>query len=238
MEEKKMKDTEIIDKRILFALQTLMDHGNGEDAVISFKAGCDDIPDIVITVEDVFSLIHRMEGANSELLGIVDRQKKTILEYNGKDAHQTAEIEALELELSQCNKVIEVLAKENAGLKERGKVVIESLHETIDKQKAEIERLNLAIEGLTSENKVVHKENDELIKQVDELKMAHKDLVESCKNCTAVKDMAKEIFTKLLSDECVIEVAQAELYGNGYRFKAVDIDVIKERAKRYGVEVE
>ena len=39
----------------------------------------------------------------------------------------------------------------------------------IETYKAEIERLNLAVEGLTAENKVVHKENDELIEKVERL---------------------------------------------------------------------
>lgn len=87
----------------------------------------------------------------------------------------------------------------------------------------------------------LQEENEWLKKRKIEPKIfhCHADAVENCPKVEqSVKDTAKEIFTKLLSGDCVIEVAQAELYGNGYLFKAVDIDTIKERAKRYGVEVE
>lgn len=120
------------------------------------------------------------------------------------------------------------------------------------KQKAEIERLNLAVEGLTATNKVVDKENSELIeerenmqavifgleedkrllqRQVDELK-ANK--VIEChgmlKGCDmvkqAVKDTAKEIFTDLLK-----EFSIRKSCGNA------DV-VVREMATRKGVEVE
>ena len=51
--------------------------------------------------------------------------------------------------------LIHRLQSENAGLKERGEIVINSLHETIDKQKAEIERL-------TEENAIL-KENPPIL---------------------------------------------------------------------------
>ena len=70
--------------------------------------------------------------------------------------------------------IIHRLQSENAEYRrklEDGELVSKDWHdEQVGHAESEIERLNLAIEGLTAENKVLHKENDKLIKQVDKYK--------------------------------------------------------------------
>lgn len=79
--------------------------------------------------------------------------------------------------------LIQCLRSENADLKEENDILKENIiaeckeHEEFtllakkadEQQKAEIERLNLAVEGITAENKVLHKENGELIEKVERL---------------------------------------------------------------------
>lgn len=45
------------------------------------------------------------------------------------------------------------------------------------KQKAEIERLTLAVEGLKGENKVIHKENDELLGKIERLTKENSNVI-------------------------------------------------------------
>ena len=45
------------------------------------------------------------------------------------------------------------------------------------KQKAEIERLALAVEGLKGENKVIHKENDELLGKIERLTKENSNVI-------------------------------------------------------------
>lgn len=121
-------------------------------------------------------------------------------------------------------------------------------------QKAEIERLNIAVEGLTAENKVVHKENDELIKKVEgqrkiieyqdglEERLSDKqralwDLQDDFDNLLdegkqqAVKDTAKEIFEAIFNECWVIK----DEIGQRVFIESVIKHIAKER---FGVEVE
>jgi cell division septum initiation protein DivIVA len=90
----------------------------------------------------------------------------------------------------------------------------------------ENEQLNLAVEGLTAENKVVHKENDELIEKVERLTEERENMqavifgLEEEKR-QAVKDTAKEI----------LEAVDKESSGQ-------TLSVTNVLRKRYGVEVE
>ena len=119
----------------------------------------------------------------------------------------------------------------------------------IKRQKAEIERLTEENCTLRTEignerryyenaySKACQLENDkfELQKQVDELKSAYKDLIETCRNCDttkAVKDTAKEIYGEIHDND--ILVVETQEYGE---IEVVPIERLKEIFERKGVEV-
>ena len=70
------------------------------------------------------------------------------IEYNAGIPYINEWQQVKTIKFTEILDFIQHLQGENAGLKERGEIVINSLHETIDTQKAEIERLktNLANE--------------------------------------------------------------------------------------------
>ena len=128
------------------------------------------------------------------------------------------------------------------------------------KQKAEIERLTLAVEGLKGENKVIHKENDELLgkierltkensnvismndalyrekaelqKQVDELenRFENKACCNMSENCSMVQQAVKYTAREILTE---LYETKFKMIGEDYIYA----DNIKVFAKKYGVEV-
>lgn len=129
--------------------------------------------------------------------------------------------------------LIHRLQSENAGLKERGKIVINDLHKTIDKQKAEIEQLKEE-HSVMEHNLDFHRNKKfELQKQVDELKnrFENKACCNMSENCSmvqkSVKDTAKEIFAELFY---IASIHHSDI--------ANILAWAKEKAKSCGVEVE
>lgn len=123
-----------------------------------------------IKFTEILDLIRRLQNEKAEY-----ERKLADGELVSKDWHDEQVLHAEE----QCQLLlynIEELQGENAGLKERGEIVINSLHETIDKQKAEIERLkiNLANEKKWGkiQSKKTEKETARLI--LDELDLFFK----------------------------------------------------------------
>jgi hypothetical protein len=122
------------------------------------------------------------------------------------------------------------------GLSEYIKAVL-AIESEYDRQKAEIERLtdmlNQYIDGELINAETIGKIIS-LEKQVDELKNAYNDLLETCRNCDttqAVKDKAKEILGELDL------FFKGTTFRKGYEFKKID-EELKELKKRNGVEVE
>lgn len=81
--------------------------------------------------------------------------------------------------------LIQHLQGENAGLKERGEIVINSLHETIDTQKAEIERL-------TDDNELKTAQVGLLTGQVEYLKMCGDNFLADYQKAQKQVDELKE----------------------------------------------
>ena len=123
----------------------------------------------------------------------------------------------------ECCTVDEITDCENCPLlRESCAIIRKYALDLINKQKAEIERLTEENEARKELLKIYIKEkvkldeengqlkgynsgleynNDELQKQVDELKNAYNDLLETCRNCDTtqtVKATAKEIYTQML----------------------------------------
>ena len=145
-----------------------------------------------------------------------------------------------------------VVAKDGFGKLYNGNLYEDAL-DLIEHQKAEIKRLTEELETKKKECRGIADDyqemgtfyynetvkSAELQKQVDELKMAYKDLVESCRNCTAVKNTAKEIFEKLLG---FMGSKQKFVIVNDDNKTLIDCDelfgFVGQLAKEQGVEVE
>ena len=90
----------------------------------------------------------------------------------------------------------------------------------------------------------LQKENTELQKQLDELKNAYNDLLETCRNCDttqAVKNTAKEIFEKVFETLCCFTTqGKSKEYAEGFIDCLEEVDKrLQTLAKeRYGVEVD
>lgn len=151
-------------------------------------------------------------------------------------------------------KFIHRLQDENKGLMERGEIIINSLHETIDKQKDEIERQKEEFKTdykNSWKNKffTALKENQELQKQVDELNAKNEHL--DSENTRLICEM-----DKMLDDGWDIMDEEADgWYKKGGKDTAKEIsqmlkkyfgnssvvtlhDIQRKIEKMYGVEVE
>ena len=150
--------------------------------------------------------------------------------------------------LANAIDLIHRLQGENTGLKERGEILINSLHETIDKQKAEIEQLtewkdklqdtkdeleqqliDTGFKEYCEENKRLTDENAELQKQVDELKSENTELYKEQTTLIAGSILAKQNIPK---DTAKKILAKAPTETNA------DEMFIHWLRERYGVEVE
>ena len=154
--------------------------------------------------------------------------------------------------------LIHRLQDENEGLKEHGQILINSLHKTIDEQKAEIERLTEENEYLDmcgkqflADYQKCEIENSELQEQVDELKERY--LEESKERCEFEQKYKKiqhayNIGLGVQSSHWGKKVQQAEkdtakeilkIAVDFYDGKDIDGDLfLGTLRERYGVEVE
>lgn len=161
--------------------------------------------------------------------------------------NQAIEYESNNKQVAEITKAFEQFVnKKGEGVilyNEDGSVIkLQDIVDLLVEQKAKIERLNdmkftqehcnlyEENEWLKVELKHQINENAALQKQADELTMAYKDLVESCRNCTAVEDKTKEIFEKIF-DECWVLNIELE-------YPLLAKQIIKRIAKECGVEVE
>ena len=159
--------------------------------------------------------------------------------------------------LQNKNKLLNISLKNEC---EEHKQFVKLAKKIDEGQKAEIERLTLAVEGLKGENKVNHKENDELLgkierltkensnvismndalyrekaelqKQVDELenRFENKACCNMSENCSMVQQAVKYTAREILTE---LYETKFKMIGEDYIYA----DNIKVFAKKYGVEV-
>lgn len=143
--------------------------------------------------------------------------------------------------------LIHRLQGENAGLKERGEIVINSLHETIDKQNAKIERLtklydetnselfdrNIELEDFEKSNKSLQtmnfnlsQEKAELQKQVEKLTEENSWLSKECNKTTAecieLQKQVDELKEELGLQKTLYNRARECGYNTGYNSAVKD----------------
>lgn len=163
--------------------------------------------------------------------------------------------------IRRLQKKIKLLEINLANECEEHKQFVKLAKQIDEQQKAEIERLTLAVEGLKGENKVIHKENDELLgkierltkensnvismndalyrekaelqKQVDELenRFENKACCNMSENCSMVQQAVKYTAREILTE---LYETKFKMIGEDYIYA----DNIKVFAKKYGVEVE
>jgi chromosome segregation ATPase len=137
-------------------------------------------------------------------------------------------------------KTYDELVKENEGLKERGQKVIESLHETIDKQKAEIERLTEENEYLDMVAKQALADYQNAQVQVDELIAEKEDLYFQNQNLQTYIDNHEAIW-KRNAEQAVKDTAKEVLEHvvDSFLMRKAERYFFKEwLVEKYGVEVE
>ena len=127
------------------------------------------------------------------------------------------------------------------------KVIYETVDycaEDLKKAQAEIKRLKQSNKNILFVNEQEIKRNEELQKQVDELKnrFENKACCNMSENCSmiqqAVKDTAKEIFIEIF-ESCVFNFKGNEDYKNGFCDALEQYDKqLRDLAKQKGVEVE
>lgn len=101
-------------------------------------------------------------------------------------------------------------------------VSLVNMQETIDKQKAEIEQLTLAVEGLKGENKVIHKENDELLGKIERLTEENKNL------SIKVWNYERPARTSLYSSESMINCNLVTCYNENADLKSKNAELQKQ----------
>lgn len=141
---------------------------------------------------------------------LFDRALVTVRETRRIIEEQNEVLEDIQLIILRVKKENERLQSENAEYKrklEDGELVSKDWHdEQALHDKAEIERLKLAVEGLTAENKVLHKENDELIGKIERLTEEKTESAE-----TAVEILEQNIELQKQVDEYKSKIEQGTL---------------------------
>ena len=79
--------------------------------------------------------------------------------------------------IHRLQKKIKLLEINLANECEEHKQFVKLAKQIDEQQKAEIERLTLAVEGLKGENKVIHKENDELLGKIERLTKENSNVI-------------------------------------------------------------
>ena len=79
--------------------------------------------------------------------------------------------------IRRLQKKIKLLEINLANECEEHKQFVKLAKQIYEQQKAEIERLTLAVEGLKGENKVIHKENDELLGKIERLTKENSNVI-------------------------------------------------------------
>ena len=79
--------------------------------------------------------------------------------------------------IRRLQKKIKLLEINLANECEEHKQFVKLAKQIDEQQKAEIERLTLAVEGLKGENKVIHKENDELLGKIERLTKENSNVI-------------------------------------------------------------
>lgn len=98
------------------------------------------------------------------------------------------------------------------------------------KQKAEIERLTLAVEGLKGENKVIHKENDELLGKIERLTKENSNVISMNDALYREKSELQNQVDELTEELDFYKCANRELTSTNEMLKGI--------VKNKGVEVE
>lgn len=195
--------TELSDEEIVKSLECCTEPGRCTQCPYSIK-GIDCVNE-QRHVKDILAFIHSLQSENKTLKTELRKEceeheeftkkaKVEILEWNKLFNEKRAESDLhkiqnakLEEELSSLKKTVEILTKREFDEQRKtylcGKCqerVFEKYKEKetqISEQKAEIERLTLAVEGLKGENKVIHKENDELLGKIERLTKENSNVI-------------------------------------------------------------
>ena len=99
-----------------------------------------------------------------------------------------------------------------------------------EEQKAEIERLTLAVEGLKGENKVIHKENDELLGKIERLTKENSNVISMNDALYREKSELQNQVDELTEELDFYKCANCELTSTNEMLKGI--------VKNKGVEVE
>ena len=129
--------------------------------------------------------------------------------------------------LQNKNKLLNISFKNEC---EEHKQFVKLAKQIDEEQKAEIERLTLAVEGLKGENKVIHKENDELLGKIERLTKENSNVISMNDDLYREKSELQKQVYELTEELDFYKCANRELTSTNEMLKGI--------VKNKGVEVE
>ena len=132
--------------------------------------------------------------------------------------------------IHRLQKKIKLLEINLANECEEHKKFVKLAKQIDEEQKAEIERLPLAVEGLKGENKVIHKENDELLGKIERLTKENSNVISMNDALYREKSELQNQVDELTEELDFYKCANRELTSTNEMLKGI--------VKNKGVEVE
>ena len=132
--------------------------------------------------------------------------------------------------IHRLQKKIKLLEINLANECEEHKQFVKLAKQIDEEQKAEIERLTLAVEGLKGENKVIHKENDELLGKIERLTKENSNVISMNDALYREKSELQKQVDELTEELDFYKCANRELTSTNEMLKGI--------VKNKGVEVE